>query len=206
MSITRKMLSAMGLESDKIEQIIEGHMETVTALNDKCDKEKAEVEKYKAEAEKVAELQKELEEARAEVETAKKSGAEYEKLKKEYEDFKTETERKAVRASKEAAYKEILRDAGIAEKYWKRILGYKHSDIDGVELDEDGNIKTAIEIMKEIREEFDPYINKTQATGVNTATPPANVGGGMTKEQIDAIEDTNERQRAMLEHHELYGI
>ena len=32
MALSRRMLSAMGLEADKIEQIIEAHTETVTGL------------------------------------------------------------------------------------------------------------------------------------------------------------------------------
>ena len=204
MSITRKMLSAMGIESDKIEQIIEGQMETVSGLNEKYDQAKAEVDRYKAEAEKVAELQKELEKAKAEVETAKQSGAEYEKVKKEFEDFKAETERKAVRASKETAYKEILKDAGVAEKHWGKIL--KYSDVDGVELDDKGKITTAKDILKEIKEEWADHIEKVEQKGADTPTPPQNTGGNkMTKEDIMKIKDRNERQKAISENHELFG-
>ena len=38
MALTRKMLTAMGIEQDKIEQIIEGNAESVGALQDKIDK------------------------------------------------------------------------------------------------------------------------------------------------------------------------
>lgn len=37
MPLTRKMLKAMGIEEDKIEQIIEAHADTVDALRDERD-------------------------------------------------------------------------------------------------------------------------------------------------------------------------
>ena len=204
MALTRKMLSAMGIEAEKIEQIVEGNAESLAGLNEQIDKLKADVQKYKTEAEKVAGLQKDLETARKEAETAKNRGEEYEKLKKEYEDYKAEVERKAVRAEKEAAYKEILKDAGIAEKHWAKIL--KYSDVDGVELDEKGKITTAKEILKEVKEEWSDHIEKEDKSGVNTPTPPANNGGSkMTKEEIMKIKDTNARQKAISENHELFG-
>lgn len=204
MSITRKFLSAMGLEANQIDQIIEGHSETVAALNEQIDKAKSEADQYKAEADKVAGLQKELETAKKEAETAKKHGAEYDKLKEEFDNYKAETERKAVRASKEAAYKDILKDAGVPEKYFAKIL--KYSDVDGVELDEKGKIKTAKDILKEIKEEWADHITTTQVTGAQTPKPPANTGNRMTIEQIDAIEDDAERQAAIAKNLDLYGI
>lgn len=204
MSITRKMLSAMGIESDKIDQIIEGHSETVTALQEQIDKAKAEANTYKAEADKVAGLNKELETAKKEAETAKKTGADYEKLKKEYDDYKAETERKAIRAEKETAYKEILKDAGVPEKYYGRIL--KYSDVDGVELDDKGKITTAKDILKEIKTDWSDFIQKTDIQGAATPTPPANTGNRMTIEQIDAIKDDAERQAAIAQNLDLYTI
>jgi tetratricopeptide (TPR) repeat protein len=127
-----------------------------------------------------------------------------EEVKKEFEEFKAETERKAVRSAKETAYKEILKDAGVAEKHWAKIL--KYSDVDGVELDDKGKITTAKDILKEIKEEWADHIEKIDKQGANTATPPANNGGNkMTKEEIMKIKDTNARQKAISENHELFG-
>lgn len=53
MALSRKFLSAMGIEDDKIDQIIEAHTDTVNGLKD-------EIEKYKADAEKLPGIQKEL--------------------------------------------------------------------------------------------------------------------------------------------------
>lgn len=208
MSLKRKDLSAMGLEPAQIDAIIEGHSETVNALQDEIEKLKNELQGADKDSEKLKEVQKELNDLKKKVEAEAKerAGKDYDKLKKEFDEYKKDIEQKAVRASKETAYKGILKDAGIPEKHWNKII--KYSDVDGVELDKDGKIKTAKDIMKSLKEEWSDHIETTGQKGVNTETPPANNTGqtGMTKEQIDAIEDTAERQKAMLANHELYGF
>lgn len=54
MSLTRKMLKAMGIEEEKIEQIIEAHTETVDALK-----------AYKEDADKLKNVQRELDDLKA---------------------------------------------------------------------------------------------------------------------------------------------
>ena len=52
MRLTRKYLSALGIDADKIDEIIEAHMETVNALKSELDDAKAnsgDAEKVKAE-------------------------------------------------------------------------------------------------------------------------------------------------------------
>ena len=56
MALTRKFLKAMGIEEEKIEEIISAHSETVTGL-------KEEAEKYKADAEKLPSVQAALDKA-----------------------------------------------------------------------------------------------------------------------------------------------
>ena len=208
MSITRKMLSAMGIEQDKVEQIIEGHTESLSGLQEKIDNLTKELHQAKAEATRLEEVQKELDDLKAQVEVDAKNGEskdeKYQKLKKEFDDYKADVERKAVRAEKENAYKEILKDAGIPERHFAKILRY--SDVDGVELDEKGKIKTAKEILKSVKEEWSDHIEQKSTQGVNVETPPEGTGTKMTLAQIDAIEDVHERQKAIAENHELFGI
>ena len=204
--LTRKMLSAMEIDADKVSQIIDGHAETVTALQEEIDKAKGETAKYKAEAEKLSGVQKELNDLKAKVEADAKEreGKDYDALKKEYDDYKAEVQRQAVRAGKEAAYREILKDAGIPERHFAKIL--KYSDVDGVELDDKGKIKTAKDILKAVKEEWADHIETTTVTGASTETPPANTTGtAKTREEIMAIKDRNERQQAISENHALFG-
>ncbi len=58
MALTRKMLKAMGIEDEEIEQIIEEHVESVDGL-------KAERDRYRGGAEEAEGLRKQLEEAKA---------------------------------------------------------------------------------------------------------------------------------------------
>lgn len=207
MSLTHKALSTMGIEPDKIDQILVLHRETIDSI--KADKDAAldEIEKYKKKAEKLDSVQKELDTLKEQIAADAKSreGKDYDKLKEEFDNYKTEIENKAVRASKEAAYKDILKDAGIPEKHFAKVL--KYSDVDSVELDDNGKIKDAKEILKAIKEEWSDHIETSGKQGAGVATPPANNGGsGKTKEEIMAIKDTAQRQQAMVENPELFGL
>ena len=53
MALTRKFLSALGIEADKVDEIISAHTETVEALKNERDT-------FKADAEKLTGVQKEL--------------------------------------------------------------------------------------------------------------------------------------------------
>ena len=200
MALSRKMLKAMGIEDEKIDQIIEAHSDTVDALKEERDK-------YKVEAEKVPGIKKELDELK---EAAEKNEGKnpykvkYEALKEEFETFKADTEKAASKAAKENAYKAILKESGILEKHIDKVL--KVSDLDSIELDKDGKIKDVDALKKSIKEEWDDFIPQDKGThGANTSTPPANTGGSkMSKEDIFKIKDTAERQKAMLENKELF--
>ena len=100
-------------------------------------------------------------------------------MQKEFDQYKNDQTAKETRAAKEKAYREILKDAGIPEKHFAKVL--KYSDVDGVELDSDGKIKTAADILKNIKEEWSDHIESTGMQGAKTETPPANNGGNTDK-------------------------
>lgn len=198
MSLTRKFLSAMGIEEEKIEQIIEAHTETVTALKEARDS-------YKADAEKLADVEKKLADANEKLKDVKPDEykVKYDKVKAEFEKFKADTEAKESRAKKEDAYKAILKDANIPEKHFAKII--KYSDIDGLEFDDKGELSNKSELLKSIKEEWGDHIEQTGTKGASVQNPPANGGKSkMTKEEIMQIKDRAERQKAMLENKELF--
>lgn len=200
MALTRKFLASKGIDADVIDEIIQAHTETVNGLKDKLD----EAEKYKAKADKYDDAEKEL--TRLKAEAAKNSDKDYEALKEEYEKYKTEVANKETRSAKETAFKEILKDAGIPEKHFAKIV--KYSDVDSLELDDKGKIKTASEILKSIKEEWGDHVETQSKQGTNTPNPPSGAGGGnkMTKEEIMKIRDASERQKAIADNHELFGF
>lgn len=173
MALTRKFLTALGIEVDKVDEIITAHSETVDALKKERDDFKKQAEKVDSVTKEKEEVQKQLDTLKAEV--AKNSDKDYEALKKEYEDYKAEQEHKESRAAKEKAFRSILKDANIDEKHFEKVI--KYSNIDSLELDDKGAIKDAKEQIKNIKTEWPELIAVTETRGAQTATPPNNTGG-----------------------------
>ena len=100
MSLTRKMLKAMGIEDEKIDQIIEAHTEVVDALKSARDE-------FKADAEKLPAVQKELDELKAANGDGSKEAlqAKYDKLKEDFQNYKNDIEAKETKERIQAAYK-----------------------------------------------------------------------------------------------------
>lgn len=171
MALTRKMLQAMDIPAEKIDEIISAHTETVNAI-------KVERDELKADADKLPGVEKELEKANKELEKFKSDDWEnkYNTLKGEYDSYKTDTETKAVKAAKEAAYKQLLIDSGVSDKRVASIL--KVSDLDSIELDADGKIKDAEKRSESIKSEWADFIVTETKKGADVSKPPANNGSG----------------------------
>ena len=168
MALTRKFLKAMGIEDEKVDQIIEAHSETVEALKEERDS-------YKKDAEKLPDVQRKLEEAEKKLpkegeETVLKS--EYDKIKTEYENYKADISAKETHSAKERAYRDMLKAAGVSEKRIDSVL--KVSDIDSVELDENGKIKDESKYVDNVKSEWADFIVSQSTQGANTPKPPAN--------------------------------
>ena len=199
MGFSRKMLKAMNIEEDKIEQIIDAHSETVDAL-------KAERDGFKEDAAKLAAVQKELDELKAKGDDGYK--AKYEAEKAAHDALKADIAAKETKKAKTDAYRELLKGANIDEKRIATILRAEAPTIDKIELDADGKIKNAEQYTESIKSDWADFIVTQSAKGTNTATPPANGGTATTKtkEDILKIKDAGERQKAIAENPTLFGI
>lgn len=160
MALTRKFLSALGIEPDKIDEIISAHVETVDGLKDQ-------LKAAQADAGQLAEAKAELEKLRE----AAKDGGELEKLKKEYEDYKAEVKSRETLAAKKAALTAIAHDAGLSETGIAKAV--KYADWSKIELDKDGKAKDSKSILDELKTEWGDYIAARTTEGAATATPPA---------------------------------
>ena len=185
MAFTRKFLSAMGIEAEKVDEIINAHIEVVDGLKEERDN-------FKKDADKLADVEKKL--AKAEDKLAKNGEGEtvakedYDKLKREYDDYKADITAKNTRTEKENAFRELLKSVGVSEKRFNAII--KVSDIDGLELDKDGKIKDAEKHTENVKSEWADFIETTTTKGAKTANPPANNGKGVkTKEEIYKMEN-----------------
>lgn len=200
MSLTRKFLSAMGIEPDKIDEIITAHSETVDALKDQ-------ISQYKKDAEELPKVKAEYDKLMkaSEGKDGKNPFEEkYNKLKEEYDSYKTDVKTKETTQKKKTAYLELLKQAGVSEKRRDSVL--KVSDVDSLKLDKDGKVEGADDIIKNIKSEWSDFIVTDSTNGVKTATPPANNGGKLTRNDIMNIKDTSERQKAIADNHELFGF
>jgi hypothetical protein len=166
MALTRRMLKAMGIEDEKIDQIIDAHTETVDALKEERDD-------YKKDADKLPGVQKELDDL-------KKDGGDwqkkYEKEHTDFEAYKNEQTAKATKATKDAAFRALLKEAGIPDKRLDVIM--KVTNLDEIELDESGKIKDASKHTDTVKTEYADFIVTTTERGADVATPPAGAPKG----------------------------
>lgn len=187
MALTRRSLKAMGIEDEKIDEIISAHAETVDALKEQRDN-------YKAQADELTKVQQKLDEAN---ETIKANGSDawkvkYDAIKEEYDNYKSDISAKETTRAKQAAYREVLKAAGVSDKRIDSIV--RVSDIDSVELDESGKIKGADKLTESIKNEWADFIVSTNTKGADTATPPTTSKKSFSREDIDKMtpEEINE--------------
>lgn len=212
MALSRRMLTAMGITADQIEQIIEAHTETVSGLKQQIADLGDELAKAKesgtAESDRLKDVQKELDTLKAQVAEDAKSreGKDYDALKKEFDEYKADIQAKAVKSAKEKAFRDLLSDMKVSDKGVSLIL--KYQGVNGIELDEDGKLKDAPALRKAVKEDWSDYISTVETKGADTKTPPGSDSGAgkMTKADIMKIKDTSERQKAIAENPELFGI
>ena len=166
-SLTRKMLKAMGIEDEKIDQIIEAHSETVDALKERS-------ADFETNAQELEKAKKELTEAKAALEASGKDPykVKYEAVKEEFEKFKTEQQAAAAHSSKLNAYRTLLKKAGVSENRIESVL--KVSDIDGVEMDDKGEVKDSEKLIEGIKTEWADFIATPQIRVASPSSPPAN--------------------------------
>ena len=200
MALTRRALKAMGIDEEKVDEIIAMHTETVDGL-------KADIAKYKEDAEKLPTVQKELDALKA----AGDGGLQerFDALQREYDEFKGKVTAKEAKAAKEKAARAYYESKGITGKSLDIAIRGSGAEIDALEL-EDGKIKDAKALDELISGTFAGLVSTTETRGANTSNPPANNNGGaMTKADIYKKDDHGryvlsaaERQQALIENHQ----
>lgn len=197
MALTRKFLRAMGIEEEKVEQIIEAHGETVDGL-------KADITKYKADADKLSGVQKELDDLKAKGEDGYKE--KYESEKQAFAAYKADVEGKQAYAEKEKAYTDLLKAAGVKEKFIATILRADKSVIDSLEF-KDGKITDDATVTNDAKTRWADFVATTRTQTPGVETPPANNGGtSKTKREIMSMKDTAARQAEIAKNPHLFGL
>lgn len=190
MALTRKFLKALGVSEEAIEEIITAHTDVTDDL--------------KTQLKTAQDAQKQLGTITAERDDLKKKlndpaqanrVAELEKQIAEYQNRETT-------AQKRTALTALLEKIGIDKRGFARVL--TATDLDTIEMDGE-KIKGADKLAESLKTEWSDLLTEPGATGKPPQTPPQNPGnGGMTKEQIMAIKDRDERRVAIAQHLDLF--
>lgn len=202
MALTRKFLAALGIEADKIDEIITAHTESTEAL-------KAQLADSKANAAKLTEVQAELDKVKKDLETANKTietankedyKGKYEKANADLEKLKNDYATKETVANQKSKLKEGLKAAGYSDAS-QRLIVNRSDYASKIEFDKDGNVTNLDAIIKDIQADgdFSSFTPKVETEKHTPANPPANSGGkkAMTWDDIDKIKDIGERQAAI---------
>lgn len=166
------MLKAMGIEDEKIDQIIDEHAESVNAL-------KAQRDEFKEAADKADGYKKELDALKA------KGADEYEekyKAKcKELDDYKAEVAGEKAAAEKRGLYRQLLESAGVDPKRIETVL--KVSDLSGVTV-KDGAIEGADDLTESIKSDWSDFIAVKTTQGATVPNPPKGTGGAAAPKNL----------------------
>lgn len=194
MALSRSYLKALGLTKEQEDAVVEAHTETISGLKDEL---KTEREK----ANRLGEVEKELNDLK----TANAGKPNYEELYNAdhtaLENLRSEITAKETRAAKETALKAYFEKNNIVGKNQAIAMRGIKSELDGIELDEKGNIKDTASLDELVKGDYAGLISTTKTEGAHTSTPPANTGGSAkTREEIIQIKDTEERQAAWAEY------
>ena len=194
--LTRKFLRALGVEDDKIDEIVTVHQDTLEEI-------KAERDSLKESASKLAEAQAEVTRLTTELEQVKKTNGDAEAVRQEFNAYKEQVETERRNATVDAAVLDACKKAGIQRESLQRMVA-KDFDRSKVEMDANGAVTNADALVSMIQKDYPDCIATTQINGTPPTNPPAGGNVRMTKEQIAAITDNAERRAAIKANLDLF--
>lgn len=183
MALTRKMLKAMGIEDEKIEQIVDEHSESVEALKHQRDEWREKAEQAEKEAGE-----------RSEADDGWKSR--YEAEKKAFGDYKAQAEAKAAQAEKRRLYRSELEALGILGKRADAVV--KATDLSGLKV-EGGKLADPESVRASIESDWAEFIPRKRTEGADVPNPPQGGKATKTRAEIAEMKDPKERQAAYAE-------
>lgn len=175
--------------------------ELTTANNKLAEAEKArdeavaETERVREEgAQAVAAKQQELDDAVA------AANGERDGIQTQFDEYKAGVEAKEATRAKAAAYRtQVLAAAGIAPNYIDDVMGV--TQLDGIELGEDGTISDAEKLVEAAREKWGSFVLREKTVPSSVETPPEDAG----TPEVEGAHPIAERI-ARGRHERLYGV
>jgi len=200
MSITRKFLKGIGIEDEKVDAIIEAHTEVTNRMQTEIESLKA----FKENAEKLPGVQKELDETKAKVAKIDELQAKYDSEHAAFEAYKKEIAGKESGRKVREAYTALLKKSKVDDKRFDSIL--RVTDFSKLKLDDEGKFENEKDLTDAIKADWADFIVTEESRGSKPETPPEGNGKTLTREEIMKIKDTKERQQAIADNPELFGI
>lgn len=192
MALTRKFLKALGIDEDKIDEIISAHGETVTALKD-------EIEQAKQASGGLEEVTKERDRYKQDYEALQKTSGDAAKVQAEFDAYKAEVAGEKLKASKDAALDAVLKKAGVERDSFRAQLR-KGWNMDALELDDKGAVKDEEAMIGKIKADYADFIGHVSTNGTPPLTPPSSGGNKTyTREQLKGLsaEEINQNWSAV---------
>lgn len=155
----------MGIEDEKIDQIIEAHSETVTALKEERDR-------FKDDAEKLPEVQEELDKLKSQPGDGFKER--YEAEHEEFKAYKEQVEQQRAHDSKARMYRSLLQEVGVDPKRIDAVM--RVADIDSLSVKDD-QIEGRDEVAESVKKEWSDFIVQSEKRPADVTNPPANDPG-----------------------------
>lgn len=195
MALTRKLLKSLGLEEAAIDTIIDAHIETTDALKKQRDD-------AMAEAGTTTEIAKERDQLKQQVEELQKQGGDAAKVQADFDAYKQQVETEKANAVKTAAVRKTLKESGVArEEFLDLLLG--KVDLGKVEMDGEA-VMDAAGLVEPLKNSYAGCFASVSEKGTREQNPLSGGGARMTKEQIEKIENKEERRAAIAANLDLY--
>lgn len=195
--LTRKFLRALGVEEDKIDEIVTAHQDTLEEI-------KAERDGLKDNASKLAEAQAEVTRLSGELEKAKKNGGDAAKIQAEYDAYKQQIADEKAAAQADADVLDIVKEAGIVRESFQKVVA-KDFDRSKIQRGEDGTITNRQDLVNDTRTRYGDFTATQQQQGTPPNNPPTGGGAPLTRESIMKIEDPATRQKLIRENMNLFS-
>lgn len=176
--------------AEKVNALMDGHLAVTDAL-------KAERDEFKTQAEKLPDVQKELDKI-------KEEAKQFETERKSFEEYKRKVEQGEQETKIREAYKGILEEEGFSAKWVDRIM--ETVNFSELSLDENGKLSNEKELRDAVNTKWSDVKSTVTEKGASVEKPPKLGKPVKTREEILAIKDTAERQKAIAENHEVFGF
>lgn len=169
MAFTRRMLSAMGIDSEKVEEIMTAHVEVVSGL-------KSELDALKESTSKLESVQTELDELKNSNNNWKNK---YDIEHGEFEEFKATVAAAETHKKKSDVYREVMKKSNISDKILDKLL--KIAEVDKVKFDANNKVTNMDDIENDVKSMFGDFIPKSGTEYAKPDTPPDGGMGGKEK-------------------------